>query len=71
LATKRDIIIVGASAGGVEALQRLIGGLPADLRAAIFVVMHIPPWFKSELPGIITRSGGLIALEADAEQPFR
>ena len=62
---------MGASAGGVEALQRLIRGLPADLGASIFVVVHIPPWCKSELPGIITRSGSLIALEAEAEQPFQ
>jgi two-component system chemotaxis response regulator CheB len=69
--TKRNIVVVGASAGGVEALQRLTRGLPGDLPATIFVVMHLPPWRKSELPEIITRSGGLIALEAQPEQPFQ
>ena len=71
LDTKRDIIVVGASAGGVEALQQLTSGLPADLPAAIFIVMHLPTWCKSELPEIVTRSGGPIALEAQAEQPFQ
>lgn len=33
----RDIIVIGASAGGVDALPRLIGSLPADLPAAVFV----------------------------------
>jgi len=38
-----DIIVVGASAGGMEALQTLVRGLPFDLPAALFVVVHIPP----------------------------
>ena len=37
----RDIITIGASAGGVEALKRVICELPADLQAAIFVVLHV------------------------------
>ncbi len=37
-----EIIVIGASAGGVDALPRLIAGLPADLPASVFVVLHIP-----------------------------
>ena len=37
----RDIIVVGASAGGLRALQTLVGGLPQDLAAAVFIVLHI------------------------------
>ena len=37
----RDIIAVGASAGGVKALQRLVRDLPASLPAAVFIVLHI------------------------------
>jgi len=40
----RDIIAIGASAGGVEALRELVRLLPADLEAALFVVLHIPPY---------------------------
>ncbi|WP_437944539.1 chemotaxis protein CheB [Sorangium sp. So ce281] len=37
----------GASAGGVEALIVLLGGLPADLSASLFVVRHLPPTARS------------------------
>src|SRR5437773_5700527 len=37
-----DIIVVGASAGGVEALKALVQEFPANLPAAVFVVLHIP-----------------------------
>ena len=57
----RDIIVVGASAGGIEALKVLVGELPRDLPAAIFVVQHIPPWRKSELPEILSHAGTLPA----------
>lgn len=39
----RDIVVIGTSAGGMETLDRLIGGLPAGLPAAIFVVQHLHP----------------------------
>jgi two-component system chemotaxis response regulator CheB len=41
--TGRDIIVIGTSAGGLEALDALVGQLPTDLAAAIFVVQHMSP----------------------------
>src|SRR5262245_60313173 len=39
----RDIVVVGASAGGIDALSTIVEDLPADLPAAIFVVVHMAP----------------------------
>ncbi len=39
----RDIIVIGTSAGGLEALDALIGQLPSDLPASIFIVQHMAP----------------------------
>lgn len=51
-----DIIVVGASAGGVEALTQLVNNLPPDLPAAIFVVLHISSQGTSVLHQILNRS---------------
>jgi two-component system chemotaxis response regulator CheB len=59
-----DIIVVGASAGGVEALSTLVGGLPADLPAALFVILHCPPYSESHLPAILAHRGPLPAAHA-------
>lgn len=52
-----DIVVVGASAGGVEALETLVRTLPPGLPAAIFVVLHIPAHSPSFVPVILSRSG--------------
>ena len=60
--SNRDIIVIGASAGGVEAVSALVEGLPRDLPAAVFVVVHFPPHATSVLPRILTRLGGMTAV---------
>jgi two-component system chemotaxis response regulator CheB len=56
-----DIAVIGASAGGVEALIRLAGALPQDLPMAVFVVVHYPEEAPSTLPQLLSRAGPLAA----------
>lgn len=58
----RDIIVVGSSAGGVEALQKFCASLPADLPAAIFVAQHMAPSGRSMLAHLLNKAGPLRAL---------
>jgi two-component system, chemotaxis family, protein-glutamate methylesterase/glutaminase len=58
---RRDIVVIGGSAGGVEALMQICAGLPADLPAALFVVQHISPTSKSVLPELLSKVGPLPA----------
>jgi two-component system, chemotaxis family, protein-glutamate methylesterase/glutaminase len=60
-----DIIVIGASAGGVEALQQLVRQFPADLQASVFIVIHLPPRTRSMLPEIFTRVGPLPAIHPE------
>ena len=58
------LIAIGASAGGVEALTRLVADLPEDLPAAVVVVLHHTPGSPSALAYILASAGGLPAREA-------
>jgi two-component system chemotaxis response regulator CheB len=58
-----DIVVIGASAGGVEALRELIDLLPADLPAAVLVVLHVGRT-RSLLPKILQRSSRLPVVHA-------
>src|SRR5262245_14727849 len=58
---RKDIVVIGASAGGMEALQKLVSRLPAELPASLFVVWHLSPGLKSILPSVLNKNGPLRA----------
>jgi two-component system chemotaxis response regulator CheB len=71
---RKDIVVIGASAGGMEALQKLVSRLPADLAASLFVVWHLSPGLKSILPSVLDKSGPLRAIypkDGDRIEPGR
>lgn len=67
---RRDIVVIGGSAGAVEAAQHVVRGLPAGLPAAVFVVVHIPATSTSALPSILSRAGVLPAAHAGEGDPI-
>jgi two-component system chemotaxis response regulator CheB len=66
----RDLVVLGASAGGLQPLIALLGTLPADLPAALFVVLHLPPEGGSMLASILDRAGPLKARLAEDGEPI-
>ena len=67
---RRDIIVIGGSAGGIEVIKEIVSGLPADLPAAVFVVVHISPSSPSVLPHILARHCALrVKAAEDGETP--
>lgn len=69
-AAHRDIVVIGASAGGVEALITIVAALPADLPAAVFAVVHVAAQ-TSVLPEILARKGPLPASHAVHGETFK
>src|SRR3982751_3897573 len=68
----RDVIVIGGSAGAIEALLTVAGELPATLAARIFITVHIPTAATSVLPTVLERAGGLRArhpVDGEATQP--
>jgi len=58
----RHLVVIGASAGGIEALRDLVAKLPSHFPAPIALVLHTSPNAPGVLPAILTRSGPLPAM---------
>jgi chemotaxis response regulator CheB len=67
---RHDIVVIGASAGGVDALQTLVHGFPEDLPASVFIVLHMGAHRPSVLPALLNLAGPLIAAHASHGEPI-
>lgn len=70
-APRFNIVAVGASAGGVEALHVLTAALPAGLPAAVLVVQHLDPRRESVLARLLARHSRLPVHQASSGEPVR
>src|SRR3954452_609606 len=67
---RRSLVVMGASAGGVEALTEVVRALPSGLPAAVAIVLHVPPLGRSVLPAILNRAGNMPARAAIDGDPL-
>jgi two-component system, chemotaxis family, protein-glutamate methylesterase/glutaminase len=67
---RKDIVVVGASAGGMQALQKVVAGLPAGFAASLFVVWHMSPGVRSALPEVLGRATPLPVVSATDGDPI-
>ncbi|MBI3650233.1 MAG: chemotaxis protein CheB [Acidobacteria bacterium] len=68
---KKDIVVIGASAGGFDALRLLVGALPKNFSASLFIVLHIAPQSPGVLADILSRAGHLPALHPKDGEAIR
>lgn len=71
---KRNIIVIGASSGGLEALKKIVQNLPRNLDASVFVVWHMSPDLRGILPEILNKLNTIPAANArdnEAIEPNR
>ena len=66
----RDIVVIGASAGGIEGVVEVVRQLPEDFSGSVFVVVHFPGSVTSTLPNILSRAGPLPARHAKDNEPI-
>src|SRR6476660_6800355 len=67
---KKDIIVIGGSAGSHVPLRQIIEGFPADLPASIFIATHVPTHSTGYLAGILSTTSRLRVTPAVDGQPI-
>jgi two-component system chemotaxis response regulator CheB len=67
---RRDVVVIGGSAGAVEALTHVLAQLPLDLGAAVAVVLHRHPDVTSNMARVFSRGSKLEVVEPEQGQPF-
>lgn len=68
LPTRFDVLTIGVSTGGPNALNELIPALPADLNVPIFLVQHMPPFFTASLAQSLQKRSQLSVKEAEDQE---
>jgi two-component system chemotaxis response regulator CheB len=68
---RRDLVVIGASAGGVEAVKNILSGLPVSFAACVLMVVHRSATAGSGLPRVFGRAGPLTVEEAEEGDALR
>jgi two-component system chemotaxis response regulator CheB len=68
---RRDVVVIGGSAGSHQALRQIVERLPADLPAAVLVATHLPPTGPGRLPAVLAKAGALEVEAAVDGRPLR
>lgn len=68
---KRDIIVVGSSAGGLSPLLELVAGLPPNLNASVFILRHFPTNERSGMAALLSWHGNIKATDAINGEPIK
>ena len=63
--SNRDVLVIGGSAGATQPLKQILGRLPADLPAAVLVVLHIPAQGIGILSTVVSSAGALPVRQAE------
>ena len=71
LMEKRNIIVIGASAGGFEAIKKIVNDLPGNLDASVLIVWHMSPDVRGVLPQVLNRFNKLPAIHARDKEPIK
>ncbi len=69
--TRRNIIVIGASAGGFEVIKQIVAGLPASLEASVFIVWHMSADIRGILPEVLNKQQTLYAANAIDKEPIK
>jgi two-component system CheB/CheR fusion protein len=70
IAPESQLVVIGSSAGGIEALSRVVAGLPADFPAPIVIAQHLDPRRPSHLAEILARHATLPIKVVEEEAPL-
>lgn len=65
-----ELVMIGTSTGGPQALTRVLAGLPADLHAPVTIALHIPVEYTGSLAARLDRSSPLHVVEAEDGMPI-